>query len=89
MKDKLLESNYVQADETTVVVVDAKGNDSKAKKYMWLYKTGASENPVILYDYRLENNIKDNYYAKRYETRVEKISSNHRRFYKICGYRNS
>lgn len=52
MKDKLLESNYVQADETTVVVVDAKGNDSKAKKYMWLYKTGASENPVILYDYQ-------------------------------------
>lgn len=52
MKEKLLESNYAQADETTVVVVDAKGNDSKAKKYMWLYKTGASENPVILYDYQ-------------------------------------
>lgn len=52
MKEKLLESHYVQADETTVVVVDSKGNDSKAKKYMWLYKTGEAENPIILYDYQ-------------------------------------
>jgi len=52
MKKKLLESHYVQADETTVVVVDAKGEDSKAKKYMWLYKTGEFKDPVILYDYQ-------------------------------------
>lgn len=52
MKEKLLESHYVQADETTVVVVDSKGNDSKAKKYMWLYKTGEAKNPIILYDYQ-------------------------------------
>lgn len=52
MKEKLLLSYYVQADETTVVVVDSKGEDSKAKKYMWLYKTGEHKNPVILYDYQ-------------------------------------
>ncbi|PRR78248.1 IS66 family transposase [Clostridium luticellarii] len=52
MKEKLLESHYVQADETTVVVVDSKGQDSKAKKYMWLYKTGEWKNPIILYDYQ-------------------------------------
>ncbi|MDP4147592.1 MAG: transposase [Bacillota bacterium] len=52
MKEKLLESHYVQADETTVVVVDSKGEDSKAKKYMWLYKTGEPRNPIILYDYQ-------------------------------------
>jgi len=52
MKEKLIENHYVQADETTVVVVDAKGEDSKAKKYMWLYKTGEHEKPVILYDYQ-------------------------------------
>ena len=51
-KEKLLESHYVQADETTVVVVDPKGEDSKAKKYMWLYKTGEFKNPIILYDYQ-------------------------------------
>ena len=42
MKDELLKSNYVQADETTLNVVEHNGNESKAKKYMWLYKTGAS-----------------------------------------------
>lgn len=52
MKEKLLESHYVQADETTVVVVDAKGEDSKAKKYMCLYKTAGVKNPIILYDYQ-------------------------------------
>lgn len=52
MKEKLIESHYVQADETTVVVVDSKGNDTKAKKYMWLYKTGEPKNPIILYDFQ-------------------------------------
>ncbi|MDT8719756.1 IS66 family transposase, partial [Clostridium sp. 19966] len=52
MKEKLIESNYVQADETPVVVVDSKGNDTKAKKYMWLYKTGVPKKPIILYDYQ-------------------------------------
>ena len=52
MREKLLESHYVQADETTVVVVDSKGEDSKAKKYMWLYKTGEFKDPIILYDYQ-------------------------------------
>ena len=52
MKERLLESHYVQADETTVVVVDSKDEDKKAKKYMWLYKTGEHKNPIILYDYQ-------------------------------------
>jgi len=52
MKEELLKSHYVQADETTVVVVDSKGEDSKAKKYMWLYKTGEYKDPIILYDYQ-------------------------------------
>jgi transposase len=52
MKDEVLKSNYVQADETTVKVIEHNGNESKAKKYMWLYKTGSSRNPIILYDYQ-------------------------------------
>ncbi|MBW9159327.1 MULTISPECIES: IS66 family transposase [Clostridium] len=52
MKEELLKSHYIQADETTVVVVDSKGEDSKAKKYMWLYKTGEYKDPIILYDYQ-------------------------------------
>lgn len=52
MKEKLIKSHYVQADETTVVVTDSKGDDSKAKKYMWLYKTVEDRNPIILYDHQ-------------------------------------
>ena len=52
MKDELLKSNYVQADETTLKVIEHNGNESKAKKYMWLYKTGSSRNSIILYDYQ-------------------------------------
>ncbi len=52
MKDELLKSNYVQADETTLKVIEHNGNESKAKKYMWLYKTGSIRNPIILYDYQ-------------------------------------
>ncbi|MGL5715483.1 MAG: transposase, partial [Paraclostridium sp.] len=34
MKNELLKSNYIQADETTLKVIDDKGRDSKSKKYM-------------------------------------------------------
>lgn len=52
MKDKLLESNYIQADETTIKVIDGKGKESKSKKYMWMYKTGGNNNSIILYEYQ-------------------------------------
>ncbi|SKB00685.1 Transposase, partial [Caloramator quimbayensis] len=52
MKENLLKSHYIQADETTLTVVDSKGEDTKSKKYMWLYRTGESEHPIILYDYQ-------------------------------------
>lgn len=52
MKEELLGSTYVQADETTVKVIHDNGKDSKSKKYMWLYKTGGANNPVVLYDYQ-------------------------------------
>ena len=52
MKEELIKSNYIQADETTLKVIESNGNESKAKKYMWIYKTGASRKPIILYDYQ-------------------------------------
>lgn len=52
MKEELLKSNYIQADETTVQVIDNGGKEAKSNKYMWLYKTGASKSPIILYDYQ-------------------------------------
>lgn len=52
MKEELLKTHYIQADETTLQVIDDNGKDSKSKKYMWLYKTGVSKDPIILYDYQ-------------------------------------
>ena len=52
MKEELLKTNYIQADETTLQVIDESGKDSKSKKYMWLYKSGALESPIVLYDYQ-------------------------------------
>ena len=45
MKEELLKTNYIQADETTLKVIDDNGKDSKSKKYMWLYKTGDFKEP--------------------------------------------
>lgn len=52
MREKLLNSHYVQADETTVKVIESNGKESKTNNYMWLYKTGEPRKPVILYDYQ-------------------------------------
>jgi len=52
MKEELLKSPYVQADETTLRVIEDNGKESKSKKYMWLYKTGGNVRPIIIYDYQ-------------------------------------
>lgn len=52
MKKKLIERDYIQADETTLKVIDDNGRDSKSKKYMWLYRSGGCKVPIILYDYQ-------------------------------------
>lgn len=52
MKDELLKSNYIHADETPVKVIDSKGKESKAKHYMWVYVSDNLECSIILYDYQ-------------------------------------
>ena len=52
MKKELLRRNYINADETTLKVINDNGNDSKSKKYMWLYMSNTRVKPVILYDYQ-------------------------------------
>jgi len=52
MKKSLLKRDYIQADETTLKVIDDNGKESKSKKYMWLYRSGGNKSPVILYDYQ-------------------------------------
>ncbi|SQB35501.1 IS66 family transposase [Clostridium cochlearium] len=52
MKKELLSRNYINADETTLKVINDNGKDSKTKKYMWLYMSNTKYKPVILYDYQ-------------------------------------
>lgn len=52
MKQELVNSTYIQADETTLQVIENNGKESKSKKYMWLYRTGSFINPIIIYEYQ-------------------------------------
>lgn len=49
---KLLEREFLMADETTTQVLDEPGRRPQSKSYMWLYRTGEDGRPVIiLYGY--------------------------------------
>lgn len=49
---KLLEREFLMADETTVQVLDEPNRRAQSKSYMWLYRTGEDGGPVIiLYGY--------------------------------------
>lgn len=53
---KLLQKNiiaydYVQADETTVQVLDEVGRDNRTKSYMWTYRGGGNQSSIV-YDYQ-------------------------------------
>ncbi|MCT4543149.1 MAG: IS66 family transposase [Vallitalea sp.] len=52
MKKDLLSRNYINADETTLKVINDNGKNSKSKKYMWLYMSNTNSRTVILYDYQ-------------------------------------
>ncbi len=50
LQEKILESSYLQMDETTVQVLNEKGKKATSKSYMWLrHRPGG--NPIILFDY--------------------------------------
>jgi hypothetical protein len=47
----LTADSYIQADETTVQVLDEVGRDNTVKSYMWCYRGGGKE-AIILYEYQ-------------------------------------
>ena len=50
LQEKLLESDYLQMDETIVQVLNEKNKKATSKSYMWIrYQPGS--NPIVLYDY--------------------------------------
>jgi transposase len=54
--------DYVQADETTVQVLNEIGRDNKTKSYIWCYR-GSGENTSIVYDYQ---ETRGGYHAQKF-----------------------
>ena len=50
LQEKLLDSNYLQMDETTVQVLKEDGKRATSKSYMWV-RLRPGDCPIILYDY--------------------------------------
>lgn len=52
IKEELLRSRVIQADETTVQVLNEPGRKAAQKSYMWVYCSGECEKkPAVLYEY--------------------------------------
>ena len=54
IKEQIVASNYVQADETTVQVLKEKDRKAQQKSYMWIYRSGAGK--FIFYEYNPHRN---------------------------------
>ena len=48
----LLESNYLQADETPLQVMNEPGRNNTSTSYMWVYQSAKPDKKIILFDYR-------------------------------------
>jgi len=51
LRDRLLDYDMMQMDETTVQVLNEPGKSAQSKSYLWLQRGGPPEQPIILYDY--------------------------------------
>ena len=51
LRDELLSGFYVQADETTVQVLAEPGRSPTTRSYMWLFRRGDPERPVMIFQY--------------------------------------
>lgn len=52
MREHLLQKEILHADETTLQVLKEPRRNADSNSYMWLYRTGRDEPPIILYDYQ-------------------------------------
>jgi transposase len=51
LRDRLLDYDILQMDETTVQVLNEQGKAAQSKSYLWLQRGGPPDQPVVLYDY--------------------------------------
>jgi transposase len=52
MRTHLLVKDILHADETTLQVLREPGKAASSNSYLWLYRTGRTDAPIVLYDYR-------------------------------------
>lgn len=48
----LLQKDIIHADETTLQVLREEGRSAGSSSYIWLYRTGWGEKPIIIYEYQ-------------------------------------
>jgi transposase len=52
MEEAILHGFQINADETTLQVLQEPGREPTTRSYMWLFRGGTEQRPVIIYQYR-------------------------------------
>ncbi len=52
LHQEILQQDYIQADETTVQVLDEVGRDNASSSFMWVYRGGNFSKPSLVFDYQ-------------------------------------
>ena len=51
LEEEVLAGQFIQADETTLQVLDEPGRSPTTKSYMWIFRRGDPERPILIYQY--------------------------------------
>ncbi len=51
LKNHIVSSSYIQADETTLQVLNEPGRINTRKSYMWVFKGGPPDKPGVIFEY--------------------------------------
>ena len=51
LQDDILSGFYINIDETTLQVLKEPGREASAKSYMWIFRRGDPEKPILIYQY--------------------------------------
>jgi transposase len=51
LQDEAVSGSYINIDETTLQVLKEPGRDPTTKSYMWIFRRGDPDKPVLLYQY--------------------------------------
>ena len=51
LKNHIVSSSYIQADETTLQVLNEPGRSNTTKSYMWVFRGGPPDKPGVIFEY--------------------------------------